>query len=170
MEESSSRKRARDEDEAGGDNTVILQAKKQEFSNINYADDDECLYEYEFHDGIGVFDFPWLKEGVTFSSEFAAAASFEDIAPTSYLQDYCRSAVADADNNNKSSSSSSSAQKQNQNENENENNVCAGGGGKKEEDYDGFWSLVVDDLEPLDCVWSCVIDDQQLLDVGFHKG
>ncbi|XP_047944870.1 uncharacterized protein LOC125191367 [Salvia hispanica] len=48
-----SRKRARD-----GEAAEILQPNKKE-----RIDDRR---RYEFHDGIGVFDFPWLKEGVVF--------------------------------------------------------------------------------------------------------
>ncbi|KAL1559953.1 hypothetical protein AAHA92_10231 [Salvia divinorum] len=47
-----SKKRARDEEAA-----EILQPNKKEGPNRR---------RYEFHDGIGVFDFPWLKEGVVF--------------------------------------------------------------------------------------------------------
>lgn len=69
-----SRKRARG-DEAAADNTEILQANKKECSNP-VIDDQR---RYQFHDGIGVFDFPWLKESVVFE---------DHEAPSSYLDTF----------------------------------------------------------------------------------
>ncbi|XP_057765177.1 uncharacterized protein LOC130985959 [Salvia miltiorrhiza] len=137
-----SRKRARD-DEAAADNTEILQANKKECSNPVIDHDDQK--HYEFHDGIGVFDFPWLKEGVVFEDKFA---------PSSYLDEAAEAYFA-ADCDQSSSPQNLSVSP-----------PVDGDAG----DDDSFLSLqVVDDLEPLDCIWSCVID-QPLLDVGSSKG
>lgn len=162
--DSLSRKRAREGEDEADNGEILIKGKKQETISMNYPDD-ESLCEYEFHDGIGVFDFPWLKEeeGVVFTS------AFDDnneklFAPSSFLEDCSVAAekllfspppppMHDPKHDSLISSSSTSA---------------AADGKVKGGGDDGFWSLVVDDLEPLDRIWSCVID--QSLDVGFNKG
>ncbi|KAH6768752.1 hypothetical protein C2S51_014088 [Perilla frutescens var. frutescens] len=120
------RKRRRDDDSDSPE--IMVEAKKQE-SSYSYEQ-----RRYEFHDGIGVFDFPWLKEkeGVIFNSSFEEFDHEEDkFAPSSYLE-------LDQDNFNQSHN--------------------------YDLEYyadiihdDTLCSLLVDD-DDLDCIWSCVID------------
>lgn len=145
--DATNRKRTREE--GADDNTEL--AKKQEFpinnplknNSYNYDDDDDDEKRYEFYDGIGVFDFPWLKEGVVFNSLEDEEEKFAP-ACNSYL---------DIESFDESS--------QNLCVSTNDDEVDGGD--------DGFWSLLVDDLDPVDnCIWRCVIDHP--LDLGFNKG
>ncbi|KAL2483821.1 ras-related protein RABB1c [Forsythia ovata] len=134
--ERENRKRAREEEE-----------KKPEF-------DDKKEKGYEFCDEIGVFDFPWLKEGVkifkgdeNFELEdaFAPSCSYFDEFPTTstpnfdqfYVQNLCDSPSPD-------------------------HKFL----GEMKFD-DNLWPFKVDDLDSVDCIWGSVID--QPLDVGLNK-
>lgn len=36
------------------------------------------VQRYRFHDGIGVFDFPWLEDGVVFEEKFALTSYLDE--------------------------------------------------------------------------------------------
>merc|ERR1711925_38574 len=133
------RKRARDEEEK----KESCQGKKTEFDYIKEENG------YEFCDEIGVFDFPWLKEGVKiFQGDenlelediFALSCSYFDEFPTTSTPDFdqfCVQNLYDQDFIDE----------------------------KKFDD--DLWSFKVGDLDPVDCFWNSVID--QPLDVGLNK-
>lgn len=135
MDAGASRKRPRDEEEEEVGKRVVLPIN-------NPSDEDEEEKRYQFHEGTGVFDFPWLKEGVLFFNSLEEDGDDQDkaFAPpsNSYLEDHIH---------------------------EWSQNLCVDGDG---DDDGGFWSLLVDDLDPVDCIWRCVIDHP--LDLGFIKG
>lgn len=126
------RKRTRDDNPA----EIMVETKKQESYNVEQR-------RYEFYDGIGVFDFPWLKEGVVFSAEDDDHEQ-DKFAPCSYLD-------ADHDNFN--------IQSQNNYDMDDDD----------DDDHHSLWPLMLDDL---DCIWSCVIDHPLDVDLGlpFNKG
>lgn len=140
MDAAASRKRPRDEEEE----EVGKKQQRVLLPINNYEDEDEEEKRYEFHEGIGVFDFPWLKEGVLFFNSLEEDGDDQDktFAPpsNSYLEDHIH---------------------------ESSQNLCVDGDDDDDDD-DGFWSLLVDDLDPVDCIWRCVIDHP--LDLGFNKG
>lgn len=151
MENTQNRKRSRDE---GDEKKESHEGKKQECmsplkKNSFYND----KKRYEFCDGIGVFDFPWLKEGVIFKGDDYIEEPEEKFAPCSYLDEAQGIFPANLDQSCVQNLSVSPALDGNFHDNK--------------LDDDSFWSLLVDDLEPVDCIWSCVID--QPLDVGFNK-
>lgn len=136
------RKRTRDDDEY----------EKKESHKISKKLTDLC------DDEIGVFDFPWLKEGVVFRGDeyvepeeerkFAACGYVEEVGPSS-----CGSSHLDQ---------SSCVEKENlfvSHEKKVEDD--------EDDDDDSLWSLKVDDLEPLDRIWSCLVD--QPLDIPLNK-
>ncbi|KAH6833569.1 hypothetical protein C2S53_005373 [Perilla frutescens var. hirtella] len=123
-DQNQNRKRRRDDDDSDSPE-IMVEAKKQE-SSYSYEQ-----RRYEFHDGIGVFDFPWLKEkeGVIFNSSFQEIDHEEDnFAPSSYLDQ----------------------------ENFNHSHDYDLEYADIIHDHT-FCSLLVDDHD-LDCIWSCVID------------
>ncbi|KAK4439498.1 hypothetical protein Salat_0284700 [Sesamum alatum] len=141
MENSQKRKRTRDQ---GDDKRESHKGKKPE--SISSMDEDEK--GYEFRDGIGVFDFPWLKEGVIFKADDYLEPE-EKFSPSSYLDHDQVSANLDQCCVQNSLVSPAMPGSSNLHDD-------------KELDDDRF--LRVDDLETIDCIWSCVID--QPLDVG----
>lgn len=114
--------------------------KREDDDIINHSKKQEynCIH--------GVFYFPWLKEGVVFKGDDDYLDEHDDkFSPCSY-EDFeqlsslnlCDSPTLEA--------------------NFYETKL----------DDEGFWPLLVDDLEPIDGIWNCVID--QPLDMGFNKG
>ncbi|KAL0398924.1 UNVERIFIED_CONTAM: hypothetical protein Sradi_2235700 [Sesamum radiatum] len=147
MENTQNRKRTRDH---GDENRDSHKGKKPE-SISSMAEYSSCNDEkgYEFRDGIGVFDFPWLKEGVIFKADEYLEPD-EKFAPPSYLDDQVPGTF-----------SANLDQCCVQNSLVSPDMGCSNLH-DKELDDDRF--LRVDDLETVDCIWSCVID--QPLDVG----
>ncbi|KAL8469280.1 hypothetical protein ACS0TY_032197 [Phlomoides rotata] len=144
MEREKAQKRKREDD-----NITNESAKKQEYNCINKPHDD----------GIhGVFDFPWLKDGLVFkgNDDYLDEHGYK-FSPPSYLHEA-------PENFDQSFSQNLCVSPTDLDANFFDTKL----------DDDGFWSLLVeppkpvDDHEPVDCIWNCVID--QPLDMGFNKG
>lgn len=150
MEKAQNRKRTRDL--LGEEKRESHKGKKPE--SVSSMDDDSSYNDrkhYEFSDGIGVFDFPWLKEGRVMFKADEYLEPEEKLAPCSYLDDRVPGTFSsNLDQSCVPNSVVSPAA------------MCSRNFHDKELDDDRF--LQVDDLETVDCIWSCVID--QPLDVG----
>ncbi|CAA0818041.1 Unknown protein, partial [Striga hermonthica] len=140
MERETSRNKKRTRD-GGEDVKGFRKGKKQEIS-VNITRD-PCenteKAQHEFCEGIGIFDFPWLKEGVVFIADecleseemLFGPCSFVDEAYGTFAENFYRP--------------------------HDEYNLHD----KKLDDE--FWLLEINGFEPIDCIWSC-IDHHQPLD------
>ncbi|KAG8385922.1 hypothetical protein BUALT_Bualt03G0095600 [Buddleja alternifolia] len=147
-ENTQNRKRTRDQGDYDYENKESHKDKKSE-TIISPIDD--YLYNekgYELCDDFGIFDFPWLKEGVIFKGDeylepedtFAPGSCLDEVSATfddqPCVQNLLDSPAIDGNFNDK----------------------C---------DDDSIWSFKVDDLEPIDRIWSSIIN--QPLDIGLNK-
>lgn len=151
MEKDNSRKRTRDE---GDENKECHKGKKLEIT-ISPLDQDSSYGEKgcEFCDAIGVFDFPWLKEGPVFGvDEYLEPQDM--FPPCLYVDEIQDTSISNLDQSCVQNSLVPPTLDQNFHDNE--------------FDGDGLWLFQVDDLEPLDCIWSCAID-QPLDNICLHK-
>ncbi|KAI3456614.1 hypothetical protein Pfo_013277 [Paulownia fortunei] len=153
MERENTQNRKRTRDRGGDEKKESHKGKKPE--SVSSINDSFCSDQkrYEFCDGIGVFDFPWLKEGVIFKADEYLEPE-EKFAPCSYLDEAPGTFAANLDQSCVQNLSVSPA--------------LDGIFHDNKLDDDSFWSLKVDDLEPIDCIWSCLID--QPPDIGLNKG
>lgn len=150
IERTQTRKRTRD---LGEDDKESKKGKKSEFSVL-----DDLMHKeksYDFGDGLGVFDFPWLKEGVIYKGNEDFEEPEDTFAPCNYIDEEVSSTFA---------SNLDQSCEQNQlvppTHDQNLHN--------KKSDDDSLRSMFqADDLEPVDCIWSFAID--QPLDVGLNK-
>ncbi|KZV32889.1 hypothetical protein F511_01400 [Dorcoceras hygrometricum] len=144
------RKRTRDQ---GEDDYESKKGKGSEFSVL-----DDLMHKeksYDFADGVGVFDFPWLKEGVIYKGNEYFGEPEDTFAPCSYIDAEVSSTFAsNLDQSSPQNSPVPPGHDQNLHD--------------KKTDDDSLRSLFpFDDLEPVDCIWSFAID--QPLDVGLNK-
>ncbi|KAL6530242.1 hypothetical protein OROHE_014595 [Orobanche hederae] len=148
MERVNSRNKKRTRD-GGDDKKDSHRGKKQKNVIIRHDCFDSDQTQHEFYDGSGVFDFPWLKEGVTFITD-------EYLEPEEKFEPFCEAPGTPADNFDLQNSILSPALDQDV------YNFY-----DKKLDDDRCWSLDVDDFESIDCICSCVID--QPLDISMNK-
>ncbi|PIN14097.1 hypothetical protein CDL12_13282 [Handroanthus impetiginosus] len=135
MERDRSQNRKRTRDNRGDENEESNKGKKPD-------------KRYEFCDGIGVFDFPWLKESVIFKVDEYLEPE-EKFAACSYLDGIFTANLDQQDSY------------------VNVSPALDGNLYDNKLDGESFGSLRVDNIEPVDCIWSCVIE--QPLDIGLNK-
>ncbi|KAK4434758.1 hypothetical protein Salat_0638700 [Sesamum alatum] len=120
-------------------------------SSLSLQDNDSSYrgeMGYESCDAVGVFDFPWLKDGLFFKVDDYLEPEDMFAPCCSYVDD---TFVA---NHDQSCVQNSPALDQNSHDNK-----C---------DDDSLWSFKVDELDPIDCIWRALID-QPLDNIGLNN-
>ncbi|KAL2253377.1 uncharacterized protein LOC105168070 [Sesamum indicum] len=151
--EKDGRKRKRTRDQTDDQkNKESHKGKKLETMMISSLDNDSSYRGdtgYESCDAVGVFDFPWLKDGVVFEVDdylqpedvFAPCCSYVDDTFVANLDQSCVQNSPALDRNSHD----------------------------KKCDDDSLWpSFKVDDLDSIDCIWRALID-QPLDNIGLNK-
>ncbi|GMP75941.1 hypothetical protein CsSME_00032849 [Camellia sinensis var. sinensis] len=161
MEREKRNKRAR---ESGRETTELMKnAKKLDLTSTHSDEyDKENSFNSSFHDdpsnnmttSSGIFDFPWLKEGMIFKSD-DTGLEFEDAFASCSCPSINPTASPALESPGHSFCMSATTL-----QNIHDNNKIA--------DEDDLWSFKVDELDGTDWIWSSLILDQPLA-VGFNK-
>lgn len=106
--------------------------------------------DYSNRDPIGVFDFPWLKEGSCFQVDEFLKPDEDIFAPCSYVDEVQQETFVANDLDQPCVQNSIVPPSLDRNFHDHKL------------DGDSLCSLRVDDLEPFDCIWSSVLDQPLL--------